>query len=337
MLELETWRKMRGLLICIICITLFSEMVGMMLVYSQIASFHSLKHGIFHALFHSISSFCNAGIVIPGKHVAQLGQNYIILLSTTLLMFIGGLGFITWHEVILSLRARWNQTRFRYSLHSRIIIYGSCALLICSSVLFWLLERDHVLSKLPIGLTGITTLFQAVSFKSAGFLIASPESFQSATIFLILVISFIGSSPASTGSGIKVTSLALFLATVRAALSNRGSVDIKGRTIPKDQVFKVVAIIAVALGWIGLSTFCLLVTEKNWQFFDIVVEAWSAFTNLGITMGLTPSLTFVGKCIIILSMIFGRVGIFAIAIALRMVRKQEATTFRYPEERVMIG
>ena len=157
-----------------------------------------------------------------------------------------------------------------------------------------------------------------------------------ATLFIVMIISFIGSSPGSTGSGIKTTTFAVVLATIHAAISGHTSVEMKGRRIPKDQVFKALAVLSLSMGWILIVTFCMLLTESSWEFFDILFEVVSAFATLGISTGITPSLTISGKLLISFTMIVGRIGSLTLLLAM-MRRRKDVHEYEYPEERIMLG
>lgn len=337
LLEIESWKQIRKILVFIFSVTLLTEVVGMLCMLPVFTADYSFAFSCFLSLFHAVSSFCNAGISILGDSMQQYSTNYTMLLTTTVLIFIGGLGFITWHEIMQYAYSLNQKKRYRFSLHSKIVLYGSLALLISSAVIFWILEHDNILAPLTIPQTIATALFQAVSFRSTGFLINFPGEFQLATLFLIMWIAFIGSAPGSTGSGIKITTFTVFLATVKAAITGRTSVDIKGRRIPLGQVFKAIAIVVLSFGWITLTTFCLLITETGWDFMDLLFEATSAFTTLGITTGVTSTLSTTGKLFIIASMIIGRIGSFTLILALKLKKRAAVTEFKYPEERVMLG
>lgn len=112
-------------------------------------------------------------------------------------------------------------------------------------------------------------------------------------------------------------------------------VEIKGRRIPNDQVLRAMAVLALSLAWIAGSTFFLLITEESWRFVDIMFESFSAFSNLGLSTGITPDLSVPGKICIIVSMIAGRIGLLTLLLAFKY--KQEKIEYHYPEERVMIG
>lgn len=337
LLEINSWKNIKKILIFIILITLYAELLGAFAIFTSIKSVYSGGHGWFMALFQSISAFCNAGISLLGQRPEQIPNNNVVMITTAILMFIGGLGFITWHEITRWFGTIFQKKRYRLSLHSRIVLSLYIVTLIIFAILFWILERENTLATMSMGKGIINAIFSAVSFKSAGFSTVFVANFQLATIFLIMVNSFIGSAPGSTGSGIKLTTFAIFISTVKAAMFGRNSVEIQGRRIVSDQVYRAIAIVAASAGWLIISTFCLLITETNVTFLDVVFETVTAFTSIGLTTGITPSLSVVGKIIIIMSMLIGRIGSFTLILALRLRRKKEVADFAYPEERVMLG
>lgn len=335
-LELDSWKQIKRTLMVIIAVTFCSEFIGMLCMFGALRSYYSPGLACFIALFHAISSFCSAGITLLEGGISAYNTSMIIVLTTMVLMFIGELGFVTWQEIYDWCRAKYKKKPYRFSLHSKLVLYVSTILLICSSIIFWILEHNNILANLPVSQTIVNTIFYALSFRSTGFLLTNIGSFHLATIMLIMVISFIGASPGSTGGGIKTTTLAIFLATVKAAIAGRTSVSIKGRTIPINQVYRAIAIVSFGLGWVLLTTFCLLITEKSFSFIEILFEAMSAFTSLGMSTGITAKLSIIGKFFIIISMIIGRIGSFTLILALKLKKKPEAE-FTYPEERVMLS
>ncbi|TET36553.1 hypothetical protein E3J61_00570 [Candidatus Dependentiae bacterium] len=336
-LEINSWKRIKKILITIALVTIISELIGTLLIFYALRhDYSSLGMAWFTSLFHAVSSFCSAGITLFEQGMMTYKQSYLIIITTAALMFIGELGFITWQEIGEWVRAKYHKKQYRFSLHSRIIFYASSMLLLCTSIVFWILEYRNILANTPVLQTVINTLFYAVSFRSTGFILTSVGSFQLATILLIMGISFIGSAPGSTGSGIKITTFAIFLASIKAAVSGKKTVTIQGRTIPLSQVYRAIAIVSVGLGWVFLTTFCLLITEQGFTFIEIFFESMSSFTSLGMSAGITKALSSIGKIFIIVSMIVGRIGSFTLILALKL-RKEKAAEFSYPEEQVMLG
>jgi trk system potassium uptake protein len=335
-LEIENWKQIKQVLLLIIIVTLACEFLGTLCIFGVLASQYTVGMAWFIALFHSVSSFCSAGITLLEGGMSNYASNYVIVIVTMILMFVGELGFITWQEIGSWIYAKQEGKRYQFSLHSKIVLYGSSVLLACTGIIFWILEHTNILANESAVNSILSTFFYAISFRSTGFLLTGIGSFHLATIMLIMFISFIGSAPGSTGSGIKITTFAVFLAAIRAAILGKTTVYLKGRTIPLSQVFRAVSIISLGLGWVILSTFCLLITEQGFTFIQILFESMSAFSSLGMSTGITASLSSLGKLFIMSSMIIGRIGSFSLILALKLRKKKEAE-FSYPEERVMLG
>ncbi len=336
-LEVESWKQIKSILLSIFFVTIACEFIGMLCIFAVISPHYSSAGlGWFVSAFHAVSAFCSAGITLLDGGMSNYQYSYVIVIVTIILMYIGELGFITWREIGSWIEAKREQKPYRFSLHSKIVLYGSTVLLLCSGIIFWILEHNNILAHQSAGHSIISTLFYAVSFRSSGFLLTSLGSFHLATILLIMIIAFIGSAPGSTGSGIKITTFAIFLASIRAAIWGDKAVTIKGRSISLTQVFRAIAIVSLGIGWIILCTFCLLITEQNFTFIQILFESLSAFSSLGISTGITAYLTSIGKIIIMISMIIGRIGSYTLILALKF-RKKTDVDFSYPEERVMLG
>lgn len=335
MLEVESWKNIRELIIFIIKISFLTEALGAVLTFVAIRHDFPLHQAFFYSVFHSVSAFCNAGLSMFPEGMAFYQQNSFVLITTMGLMLIGGLGFITIHEVIAYIASLRSKKRFCLSLNTKIVLYAVAVLFSSFAISFWFLEREHTLRHLPWHLAFINALFNALSFKSTGFTTVPAVDLQFATLFLTMIISFIGSSPGSTGSGIKTTTLTIFIATIKAAIIGKNDVEIRNRNIAKDQVNKALAIIALSIAWICCAIFCLLITEPHWEFLDIAFEVVSAFATLGLSTGVTPYLSTTGKLFITLTMIIGRIGSLTFLLALK--KHVEQKEFSYPKERVMLG
>ena len=338
-MEISTWKDTRRLLQFIIKLTVSIEILGALCIYYTIP-----QQGLFPpfvAIFHAVSSFCNAGINIFSldntvqSSLLPYATNVPFLLCTSILILVGGLGFITWYEIISYMRSFRHKKRFHFSLHSKLVFTMSFWLIITTSLALWLLEGTLLAS-----LSGVEQIanifFNAISYRSTGFTTLAMLAINPAMLLLIMIIAFIGSSPGSAGSGIKTTTFAIFLASVRSVIIGRSVVEIKGRKIPNDQIFKAMAVLSLALGWVALVTFCLLVLHPTMQFVDLMFEAFSSFANLGLSRGITPFLSYPGKALLIVSMLVGRMGAITFLIALKR-RRHEKIEFTYPEERVIIG
>jgi trk system potassium uptake protein TrkH len=339
LMQLESWQKIKNLILFIIGLTLSIELIGAFFVYIAIHTHYPTSTALFLSVFHAISSFCNAGIGLNDHQTLFHASHPIVLTTTLILMLSGGLGFITWTEIFKYLGSLHEKKKYNFSLHSKIVLHATAILLSVTSVIIFWLERNHAFAQSNPFATYLYSLFHAVSFRSGGLLTVPISEFHIATLFLALMIAFIGSSPGSTGSGIKITTLAIFFAAIKTAVSGRTNVEIKGRSIPLDQVNKCIAIVSLSLAWITLTTFLLLAFETEFSFFQLFFEAISAFTTLGISTKITASLSIFGKIVIMMSMIIGRIGSLTLILALRELKNKrmlESTDFSYPEERVIL-
>src|ERR1700733_924326 len=341
LLELESWKNTKKLLVFIIKITFIAEAIGALSLFSVFVQTFPVGKAAFLAIFHAVSFFCSAGITLFDNSLYLYANNYIVILTATLLMLTGGIGFITLFEIGDYIAHVKDKKKFpHFSLQSKIILSGALIGILLTAALVYLLERNNAFASLTLTGSILTSFFQAVSFRSTGLLIIPLGGLQLATLFLIMIVSFIGSAPGSTGSGIRTTTMAIYLAVVKAAIEGHTGINIGRRRIAKDQVNKAIAIISLSVFWVIITTFCLLIFIPNWQFLDVFFESVSAFTNLGLSTGITPYLPFIGKILIMCSMIIGRIGSLTLILALRKIALRKEASHNeliYPEERIMLN
>lgn len=339
-LEFELWGKIKTFLGLIISITFFTELAGALCLYPTFRATMEMDQAIFYSVFHSVAAFCNAGISLYSDSLISFNQHYSFLMVLSVLAFAGGIGFFVWYELINRVR-RWfhpaEGRKFRhFSLHTKIVLYASLFLIIAGTIAIWLLERNNTLKDMSLLGSIVNSLFMSVTFRSGGFDSINFSHAEVPTLFIALFFIFIGASPSSTGGGIKTTTFVLFVATLATIMRNKSVVEIDGRTIPNEQVYKAISIISLGAVWIGLTTFLLLLTDsKNYAFIDLLFEAMSAFCTCGLSTGITPYLSFIGKFILMINMIIGRVGSLTLVLALK--KRNDKQLYRYPEERILIG
>jgi trk system potassium uptake protein TrkH len=336
LLDINELHNIKKIIVMIICFTLGIELIGAVIIYFAIHNEYSSMRALFLALFHAVSSFCNAGISLFPGNMAHYQTHGVMLSVTMFLIITGGLGFITWRELFYNLAAYINGKRTVFSLQAKLILIGTAVSIAFLSLLFLILEFDHAFAAMGPLKKGFNALFEAVSMRSAGFLTVAVNQLHPASLMIIMLASFIGSAPCSTGGGIRITTFIILLATIKAGLSNASTVNIKGRQIIPDQLHKAITIISLSAAWIFLSILLLLITEPTASFIELALEAVSAFTNLGISTGITPHLSYPGKLFIMSSMLVGRIGSVTLILALKKSRK-EFVEFSYPEERIMLG
>jgi trk system potassium uptake protein TrkH len=333
-LEIDRYSDIKKLLITIIIFTLSIELFGAGLLFFTIRHLFPLKTAIFYAIFHAVSAFCNAGFSIFPEDLVntQLSQNLVFLSISGILILAGSLGFITWHELIYFRK----QKHHKLSLNGQLVLFMVMVLITTFTILFLILEHANALSDYSLWRQISNSLFNAIAMRGAGLLSISALALQPATLLLLIVSSFIGASPGSTGGGIKTSAFIIFLATVRTAITNRSQVEIRKRRIPNQQVLRALTIITMSIVWITITTFCLSITEPNFSFFKLLFEANSAFSMFGVTLNVTPYLSYFGKIIIIISMIFGRIGSLTFVIAF-VKSANDTQELSYPEEKLMLS
>jgi trk system potassium uptake protein TrkH len=337
--EIEIGKEGKNLLPFILMCTIVIETVGALILYTVFRHAYPWYQALLLAFFQSISSFCNIGVSMFGFDVEQYANNNTVLLTTTVLMFCGIIGFPALKELYdcsIYIKNKRRGKLFSFSLQTKIIIYGSCLLTMLGMVLLCITEHNGTLTGSYLHQL-VTLLFHAVSFRSAGFLSVPVGQLAMSTILIMMLYGFIGSSPGSTGSGVKITSFAIVVATIKTLMSGSADIKLSNRSIPIDQAIKSFTIIALGITWIFISTLLLSITEQEHSLLEILLEATSAFTNQGISLGLTEQLTHTGKYIIMLGMLVGRIGplAFILAWAKRSLIESKKN-YRYPEERIML-
>ena len=321
----------------IVLMTLCAEAVGAGLLYVGLSGGEAPRGGAFEAVFLSVSAFCNAGFSVYRDNAVGLSNSVVIVWTLMVLIVLGGLGYPVLFEII---GRGWRRLRRRegplvWSLHARVVLWGSLFLIVAGAVAL-ALTGSGVMGDWA-GERALHALFQSVTARTAGFNTIDIGALPLPALLMLIPLMFVGGSPGSCAGGIKTTSAAVWLARVWARLRGRDNIAMFGRRVPHDLVRRAALVIAVAVLWNGLGVLLLALTESSQgspRFEHIVFEQISAFGTVGLSAGLTPTLTGLGKLWVILSMFVGRVGPLTVALA---VLAQRQPVYEYPVERVMIG
>ncbi|MBI2345004.1 hypothetical protein HYV10_02955 [Candidatus Dependentiae bacterium] len=333
-LSLKSFKDTKQTLFFIIKLTLIAEFLGAIIIFPTMLRMYPFKKALFYSIFHVVSSFCNAGFTLFPDKFMEFSDNPLMIYTTIILMLIGGLGFVTWHELINKFFRKTEGFR-GISWHTKLVLRIYLITALISSSIFFILERNHTLADMGLFEKISTALFTGIAMKSTGLTLVSFAAVQLATILLALITMFIGSAPLSTGSGIKTSVFAIYLAVIKAAIQGKRHAMLYERHIIDDQVYKAIAIIALSISWIICITFCLLITEVQLDFLDVVFTTFSAFSNNGILTISINELTHLGKILLMFSMIVGRIG--ALAVILSIKRIGELRDLSYPKEHVILG
>ena len=337
----SSWRELiRGIFLMTLCI----EAVGALLLAFALVPALGFWEGIYSAVFHSISAFCNAGFSLFADSLIGFRANPLVNLTVMGLIILGGIGFLVIRELIQvgRVRARNRSQRPKLSLHSKIVLVTSAFLIVYGAVMIGWLESANALAGMPLIEGFWTALFQSVTARTAGFNTIDLNAFRASTVFLVIFLMFVGASPGSAGGGVKTTSLALFFAIFYNRLRGNQHTSLFRRTIPDEVITRALALVLLAIILITLALFGLMVAqspdlanEEMREFLSYTFEAFSAFGTVGLSLGATAKLTSTGKLIIILLMFVGRVGLLTMAFAIAGRTRRHAP--RYAEESIMIG
>jgi trk system potassium uptake protein TrkH len=313
----------------IIYLTFTMELVGAILLYLY---FKNLMPGFkawFFAVFHAISAFNNAGIDLFGNSLEGFYNSIYINIVFSFLFISGGLGFIVISEI-------YTKSKFtNLTLHAKMVIVLTFFLIILPFIFILFLEFNNPATIGNLSFKGklLGAFFQAVTPRTAGFNTIPIGSFRDVTLFLMIILMFIGASPGSTGGGVKTTTIGtLFVVVYNMALGKKDMEIFKARLGRKD-IYKALTIVVLSLALVAIITLILSITEE-FSFIVIIFEVFSAFGTVGLSTGITARLSTYGRLFIILIMFIGRVGPFTIAMA---IGKRRISNIRYPEEDILIG
>jgi trk system potassium uptake protein TrkH len=314
-------------------LTIAIEMTGAFILFLRFyAEGKGISWSAYNALFHSVSAFCNAGFSLFSNNLEGYKGDIIVNLVITTLIILGGIGF----PVLVNLQSYFFKRAHRrhLGLQTKVVVNVSLSLIIAGTVLLLVSEFKGQIQNLPWHEKILTSYFQSVTTRTAGFNTINMEALSNGTLFIMVVLMFIGASPGSTGGGIKTTTAAILFSTARSWLSGKNVPELFERTIPQDAVQKSFALLFIAQAAVAVVAFLLFITEKA-PFINILFEVVSAFATVGLSTGLTPHLSDAGKLLISLMMYMGRIG--PLTLALLVGQKVVKRYYYYPEEKVMIG
>jgi len=325
----------------IFLLTIVIEGIGAALLAIRLVPRLGWGEGLWSALFHSVSAFCNAGFSLFSDSVIGFRADPLINLTLMGLITAGGLGFLVLQE-LLGLTRR-HRKRHKMSLHTRMVLITSASLTFGGAALLALLEWPGELQHLSAGEGFWMVLFQSVTARTAGFNSIDLNLLEVPSLALIMFLMFVGASPGSCGGGIKTTSFALIFAILHSRLKGEKHTNVFRRTIPDELATRALTLVLLSILVCAAAIFVLLtvqvhglpVAESRNALLDYAFECVSAFATVGLSLGVTAKLAPLGKGLIIALMFLGRVGVLTLAFA--FIRRSKGRQVRYAEEQVMIG
>lgn len=322
----------------ILILTFAIESVGALLLFLFLSHRWDDKGGAFSAVFHSISAFCNAGFSVYTDNLLEIQDSQEALVVVMVLIVLGGLGYAVINEIWVLARERcWRRLRIRptrLSLHCKLVFLMSTLLIFGGAVGLVVFGVTPAGDHWADGL--FHALFQSVTARTAGFNSVDMAKLPSASLFILVMLMFVGGSPGSCAGGVKTTALAIWLSRLHGSVHGRTEVRLLDRRIPPDLVNRADMVLGLAVFWNILGILFLLGTQSHLAVrpLDLIFEQVSAFGTVGLSTGLTPNLSTVGKLWICVTMFVGRLG--PVTVAMWMFSR-ESGNVSYPKGTVMIG
>lgn len=316
--------------------TVLVEGLGALLYMTVFVPEFGVK-GVWISVFTAVSAFCNAGMdILAENSLCDYAADPVINLVTSLLIVLGGIGYIVWWDV-MGLTGRKRRGWRHLTLHSKIAIAATLILIFGGGLLILLFEYHNPLTigKLPLMDKIQVSLFQSVTTRTAGFATVPQQDLTNATSILCLFLMFVGGSPVGTAGGIKTVTLVVLAVSALATIQNRQEVSLFDRNISKQAVSKAVAVTMMSFA-IAFASTLLLSAVTDADALDILFETISATATVGLSRDLTPHLNAAGKAVIIGTMYLGRVGPISLALALNANKKHQ-NLIKNPTEEISVG
>lgn len=305
------------------------EGIGALVLFARWLPELGFKKAVLYGVFHSVSAFNNAGFALPANNanLMSYATDPVITLTIAALIIIGGIGFLVIADIL---------ERRRFSLHTKVVLFTTVALIVLGTALILSMEYRNpaTLGPLTVSQKVLASFFQAVTPRTAGFNTLNIGSYLPATALFTMFLMFVGASPGGTGGGVKTTTFALILATMVATLKGFRDTIMFGRRVPAQTVRRALTVIFISLTVIAFAIFFLHSTER-FGLMEISFEIFSAFGTVGLSMGITPYLSPIGKLIIIMVMFIGRVGPLTLLLSLSL--NQKDAVIEPPKEGISIG
>ncbi len=319
-------------------LALVIEMAGAGLLATRFVPLFGWGKGLYYSLWHSVSAFCNAGFDLFGhfSSLTSFQHDPVVLLTIAVLIILGGTGFAVISEVLEG-RFRWR----RFSLHAKLVLLMTAALLLAGTVLIAALEWHNlrtVGAAEGVGGRLLNAFFQSVTMRTAGFNSVDLAALTDGTKLVSILLMLVGANSASTGGGMKTTTIAVLLLAVWSVIRGREDISVMGRRLPRSLVQRALAVVTVTLAAFLGGTVVLTVLEGGHvPFIDLMFETASAIATVGVSSAGTPALSAGSKIVLTVMMYLGRVGPLTLALALAKGQDERRSKVRYPEESVTIG
>ena len=316
--------------------TLLLELAGVLLLALRFVPLLGPGRGVFYAVFHAVSAFCNAGFDLMGtvtgpfSSLESFVSDPLVNLVAVSLILLGGLGFFVWDDLIE------NKFRFRrLQLHTRVVLVITPVIVLLPACLFYVFEAGASMAGMDTGTRVLASLFSAVTPRTAGFDTVPTAELSSAGSLLTVLLMLTGGNPGSTAGGAKTTTMLVLLLLAVSILRREEDIRLFGRRLPEDLMRRACSIVIIYVSLAMLSTLAICAAQPELALQDVIIEVFSAINTVGMSTGLTRELGTFARLIIILLMYAGRLG--SLTFALLIARHPSPSPLRCPQERILIG
>ncbi|MBN2523268.1 MAG: ATPase [Bacteroidales bacterium] len=347
----DNMSEIRKTLAKVILITFIFEAAGAILIYLNLDRdfFPEVSERIKFSVFHSVSAFCNAGFstLSDGLYDFRIRHSYSLFYILGFMIILGGIGFPILMNIYTYLKYKvlglFSILRFGrkkdfipmvINVNSRLVIYTTLFLIITGAIFFFVFERDLVLNGLDLNGKIAHSFFGSVTPRTAGFNTVNTGSLSVATIVLTIFLMWVGASPVSSGGGIKTSTFALAMLNVLRIAREKRHIEFHHRELHERSVNRAFAIIILSIVILGCASLVLYILEPEKGALNILFECVSAFSTVGLSLGITPLLSDPAKMLIVVLMFMGRMGILTLLFAI--FRSSKTSVYRYPKENILI-
>ena len=310
------------------------ECIGALFLSIRFVPRMGVVRGIYNSIFHSITAFCNAGFDLMGRYepyssLSGYYDDYVVNITIIALILIGGLGFTVWADI------KHNKLHFKkYTLHTKIVVVSSMILVVIPTIMFMVFERNGVEAGMPFKDRFITSIFAAVTPRTAGYNTVDLGAMTQASKLLTIILMFIGGCPGSTAGGVKTTTIVVIIVYIWSNLWNSAGCNIYGRRLTDEDIKKASMVIGLNL-FMAVAALLIISGMQNFNFEDLCIEVFSAVGTVGLSTGITRQLNTCSQIVIMLLMFGGRIGTVTFASSFAYNKKQ--VKLMNPEENVSVG
>lgn len=330
--------NVKSLLKTVFLSTITIEAIGSILLAARFSFDMPLIQAIYYGIFHAVSAFCNAGFSLFSDSFVAYKGDLVVNITLCSLIILGGLGFLVIYELPRLRKSKIDSLSF----YAKVVLISTLCLILTGMILLLFLGFNNEMKGEHWGTKLLTSFFQSVTARTAGFNTIELNLLSIPSLFILVLLMFVGASPASCGGGIKNTTFTILMALFKTRFQNQVNVNLFNRRIPPETVSKAISIVFFSLVSVIFFTVLLLMTEIAWVPFheskisllEILFEVTSAFATVGLSIDMTPKLSYVGRIVITLIMFMGRLGPLTIAMT---VGRKKKTLYKYAQEKVLVG